>query len=42
MPENGLCYVLDTIVESGKNCVCLGTVYGVIGKIQILSGNLFV
>ena len=32
------CLVLDIIVESSHNCVCLGKVYGVIGKIQIMSG----
>jgi len=32
------CLVLDIIVEPSHNCVCLGKVYGVIGKIQIMSG----
>jgi len=34
-----ICYIiLATDVESCRNCLCLGEVYGVIGKIQILAG----
>ena len=32
-------YTLATDIKSSRKCVCLGTVYGVIGKIQILAGK---